>query len=229
MLDITHDYFTGKTVIRTARLHRGPSEDAVVTLLNNGVAATLEGDAVMKLVAKPKGKRDGAGGARLIFVTIDSGDYHSNSGTYRKTFTTITDPIDDLFKVDADATNDVDEATVDANVVYIPQGGGEKPGDTFDLVIENTTYNPDDASPGSTVTPDDEWVAHGHSQTLTEEAKERARGNIGAVGTSDIDEAWTFLNALGIQYDAALGGLTIDLPLPGGGTAFIPLTTVPNP
>lgn len=183
-----HNIKAAKTALESggAVLHRGPGERLNVPLLYGEAAWFLPSGSSLKLCLKPKDARDTD---RLIYISILPADLHENSGEYRKKFSTLTAPFDTLLGVNESTADDETELTVHANFIYFPPTGAEEVGDTFEIRVQNTTYNPDDVTPEDEPTPDDVWVAHGHEQSLTSGQKTQARANIGLDQVNNTSDA----------------------------------------
>lgn len=176
---LTYDTALRRTTLDSAAasfLKRSRAEKLQILLREDGAAKQLGDDGALIFTLKPQSSSDGA---LLLSVTLTQADYHAQSGTYRKTFSTINAPINTLLAVDGEGANDVVSVTVRAELSYRPAADAE-PGDTFAIEMLNALYDEDEAAPDELPGPDDEWVAHGHVQSLTTEQKERARANIGA-------------------------------------------------
>lgn len=180
---LTYDTALRRTTLDTTAatfLKRSRAERLEIWLQQDGVSRQLRDGGALIFTVKPATVGDGE---LLLSVTITQADYHAQSGTYRKTFSTINSPINALLAVDETSANDEISVTVRAELSYRPADDAE-PGDTFTIELLNALYDEDEAAPDELPGPDDEWVAHGHVQSLTTEQKAQARENIGAAAES---------------------------------------------
>lgn len=138
----------------------------------------LANPSTVKIGVKADGKFDGA-----VLATGSTSSYPATDADPYVIEVPFTGTgIEDLLNSgDADEDNDV--AFIDAMFeVEWTEDAGTTYNSTIDPVgcrIHNDVNKTGDASPDAVPSPDDEWVAHGHTQSLTSGQQSQARANIG--------------------------------------------------
>jgi hypothetical protein len=118
----------------------------------------------------------------------DSGSDPEASGIYTATLLTDTVPIRALL---ADAAI----RTLRAEITVRIDNGLTSSTLVVPAAVHNDLWKGDELSPSLLPTPDDEWVAHGHPQTLTEEQQEQACENIGIEPAATADQTGAEIKA----------------------------------
>jgi hypothetical protein len=77
------------------------------------------------------------------------------------------------------AVADLDEISAVGELSWSADGVAWQSSNTVRVTIANDVFKGSEGTPDELPTPDDNWVAHGHPQTLTAEQKLTARENIG--------------------------------------------------
>lgn len=129
----------------------------------------------LSLTLKPRGESDGT---PLLVVTGWTWSLSALTWTADATITSAQ--IDTLLAANADAADDAATAPVSIDIRALDGATLLAASDTLDITLKNQVGSAGDGTPESSVAPDDEWVAHGHAQTLTSPQKSQARVNIGA-------------------------------------------------
>ena len=124
------------------KFHRGSEELFSAVVVNTAGAVVLASGDQLKLVAKKLGERDSD---PLFSVFVTSADL--SGGVYSKRFSTITAAVNTLMNVDDDASNDLSDIDIDVTVTYIPTGTAGRTGNTLQVPLEYTPFNPDDDTP----------------------------------------------------------------------------------
>ncbi len=168
----------------------------------------------LRLTLKADGVFDGTPLLRLTGWTWDADDLR-----WILDVTISSAEIDTLLGKNSDPADDVKTAPVTLDIQALDNAAAIlAQSDSLDLTLKNDVGREDDDSPASSVTPDDQWVAHGHPQTLTGIEKAQARTNIdaeAALGNPASDGYVLSSTALGVRsWIAQSGG-------GGGGTITI--------
>lgn len=172
---LTWNLDTGKLSAATDYLKRGENVSFVLTCYTGSAKTLLPTSWALILALKPYDDYDSA---PLVNVN-GSWTEAAVAKTYTSPVTLISSSaIDTLLAKNADGTDDIDEYACVIDVNYTVSGLLPIKTDTLEITLKNDVARSDDASP-TTVGPDDEWVAHGHAQTLTAGQKLQASTNLG--------------------------------------------------
>ncbi len=178
MLQLSFDLITGLVTVTRGTLRTAADQSLQISVLSNGTPSLLATGDVIWLRAKPVGKTDTA---VLFEGTLGVADRNATLVMYCGTVNGYTEAALALLHIgDGDAANDIASILVDGYLTMIPATGRQVKSSTFQLTLEADKDLPSDGSPASAPTPDADWVAHGHAQTLTDDQKAQARANIGA-------------------------------------------------
>jgi hypothetical protein len=163
-------------------LKRSRAEQLIITLKDSFALFTLPTGASLRFKLKPKGLRDTT---PLVTISLTSADLDAQSGTYRKSFSTINAAVNTALGVDSTSDNDVSSLVCEAELSYIPGEGQEAQlGDTFEVTLLNSVDHEEDQTPTALPTPDDfvgeRAVRYDLAQSLSSGQKTQARANIGA-------------------------------------------------
>lgn len=152
---------------------RGPSIVALsvgipisVTVTLDGVAQTNATDVILSIISEKS--YDDA----ILASAILS---HDSGGVYSGTLSTNTVAISKLFRQNGDPSDDRDSVpiyfgvSIDGHLLSRLRADLESP----------VAVSPEDLD--ELPSPDDDWVAHGHAQSLTSDQQAQARENIGVV------------------------------------------------
>ncbi|MES2995904.1 MAG: hypothetical protein V4733_03750 [Verrucomicrobiota bacterium] len=74
---------------------------------------------------------------------------------------------------------DVASITLMGEITWAVDGSEPTSTRTFAVIVENDVVRGDEGAPNPAYTPDDDWVAHGHPQSLTPAQQSQAQANIG--------------------------------------------------
>jgi hypothetical protein len=230
MLRITYDRYRGTLTLDEAfgsTLRRSGAESVEIILKNDLARSTLASGEQLLLVLKPEGKHDDSllvndGAADGVLIT--DAHYQTQGDRYVRELSLFTDRVDALLGLgDDDAANDEAAKNCDLVICYRPTSGDAwRPSARLEVELEHGVHDPEDGSPVNSVDdPDDQWVAHGHAQTLTTEQKDQARENIGI--TADESAGELEIGAVTIPIPVALTNQHIAFKCPDGATRYIPL------
>ncbi len=179
-LDLNNRWVSGpgtKDEARLVEFKRDTSGEIRVRFWSGGIQTELAEDAEGTFGIKTKGEYDAA---PLVFA-----DFWTKTGAGATTVYTFYPEFTGaalaalLGSGDADIGNDEDSHLGMCEIKWIADGKKHRT-PTIDALIANDVNKDEDGTPSSVPTPDAEWVAHGHVQTLTAPQKLQARENIGS-------------------------------------------------
>ncbi len=180
MISVIHDIGQRQTNAvgpHAQSLERSRSERLQLSLRKNRAPNLLDESASLLFTLKEKGRRNSDA---LLTATLVAADLHEESQTYRKSFDALTEGINALLGIAAGVANTVTSKSCEGQFSYRTSDQDEwQDGEPFEVTLVNSLRNEEDGTPAATPTPDGEWVAHGHAQTLTDDQKAQARENIG--------------------------------------------------
>ncbi|MCP5534383.1 MAG: hypothetical protein H7A48_14530 [Akkermansiaceae bacterium] len=156
---------------------RGDDTPFEVQFVRGGVAEELAESSVLTFGAKEEGEYDSDA------VVLEDGFALSGSGSTAKYIASPsfnTEELNAIFQIDADPANDPPFVDLMAEFSWAVGSGAPTSTRTFRFRVHNDVVRGDEGTPSAAATPDDEWVAHGHAQTLTLAQKTQALQNIGA-------------------------------------------------
>jgi len=192
VIPVAHDLALRQTIAlgpRALSVERSRAERLQVTLRDNRAAALLGDGASLLFTLKEKGRRNSD---PLLTVTLAATDLHEESQTYRKSFDAVTGGINTLLGIASGSANTITTKACEGQFSYRPSGSDDwQDGEPFEVILINSLRNEEDGTPAAGPTPDEEWVAHGHEQVLTEDQKAQARANIGVADSTVADGSIT--------------------------------------
>lgn len=157
---------------------RGDSATIQVVFCEGTTVVELDSGATGIFGLKEYGKYDSD------FVVVDEDWTKTGTGTstvYSFTPAFNTTELNALLEVNADPEDDVASIELMGEIQWTISGAIAST-QTFIAQVHNDVIRGDEDTPTALPTPDDDWVAHGHPQSLTDPQKAQARTNIGAAG-----------------------------------------------
>jgi len=177
---LAHDLALRQTIAvgpHALSVERSRAERLQVALRDNRAAALLGETASLLFTLKEKGRRNSD---PLLTVTLAATDLHEESQSYRASFDAVTEGINTLLGIASGPANTITSKACEGQFSYRANDSDDwQDGEPFEVTLINSLRNEEDGTPAAGPAPDDEWVAHGHEQTLTEDQKAQARANIG--------------------------------------------------
>jgi len=150
-----------------------------VTFLRNGVTCDLAAEAQLVFCLKT-----GVEAAATTLALADTWTAGGEaSGKYKAEL--------DLNTANLIAALGDDDALSAVGEITWSEDAGEtwQSSSTLAVRVVNDVYKGNEGTPAAAPTPDAQWVAHGHAQTLTEEQKQRAQENIGVWVKNNMEAA----------------------------------------
>lgn len=166
---------TDRRRVSMVEAKRGDDTPFEVQFVRGGVAEELAESSVLTFGAKEEGEYDSDA------VVLEDGFALSGSGSTAKYIASPsfnTEELNALFQIDADLANDPPFVDLMAEFTWAVGSGAPTSTRTFRFRVHNDVVRGDEGTPSAASTPDDEWVAHGHSQSLTTGQKEQVSANI---------------------------------------------------
>lgn len=161
-------------------LKRGDTYTFAVQFLNDALEPfLLTPGSTVKIASKEVGKYDAS---TTVFAGTTSVTPGSASTPYYVEVNVNTVALDTLLAKDFNAVNDVPFVDLMFEITW--SEAANKWNSTIDPIgvrIHNDVIRGDEGAPTSAPTPDDDWVAHGHVQSLTNPQKVQAKENIGVI------------------------------------------------
>lgn len=159
------------SVLEAIRTAAGPLE---LQFTRGTVLDTLPNAAVVGAVVKEVGSFDGDSIVPACTLIKDS------NGLFVGVLNLESVVINTALAVDGNPSNDITSVIKTFAIGFSADGIAEPvSSQPIALTISNNPYRGTETTPAALPTPDGEWVAHGHAQTLTDEQKAQARSNIG--------------------------------------------------
>ncbi len=221
---------TGAITCDTGYIKRQELCDVDLRVTVDGAAYALDTGWALNFTVKPAMLGDNA-----ALVQITSWTASATTGLYQATAQTMGSTALDTYLAanNADTTDDEGNKLVDFDVYYTIAAAMKAKSRTVNLICEPDVGRADDGSPTEVASPDDNWVAHGHAQTLTAGQKLQASTNLGlnltaskllgqaASGGTGLPVAITLgtgLSITGTTLNASGSGITINTTAITGGT-----------
>jgi len=164
-----------RRIVTAIQGKRGGAIPITLQFLEAGVPVRLDASTVLTFGAK-ESYTSGLSVLESGFEQSDiPEDGTDDDPTWAGSLDLNTVPLDALLAGDTESTDLVGEFTWIADGDAAPTTSA-----TFVLRVFNDVVRGDEGTPSELPAPDDDWVAHGHAQTLTNDQKAQARTNIGA-------------------------------------------------
>lgn len=169
-----------RAVITRADLKRGDFAPFRIRFMQDGALVRLNATTVLSFAAKEAGKYDDDpvvfedGFVQSDVEDPDADPYWTGNPSFN------TAELDALFLIDDDSANDPPYVDLMAEFTWIATGDlGPTTIRNVTFRVLNDVYRGGEMAPTALPTPDDDWVAHGHAQTLTNAQKLQLAANAG--------------------------------------------------
>jgi hypothetical protein len=186
-------------------LKRGDDAEFEVVFFRSGSPQELPALALLTFGAKEAGKYDSE---PVVFSNEFTLAGSGKTACYLGNPSFNTVGLNELLKIDGDPANDLPFVDVMAEFTWQLEDGPPTTTKTFLFRVHNDVIRGDEGTPSALPAPDDTWVAHGRSQTLTDAQKSQAHANIGS--SASIDAAGADPNA---YIKVIADGLAGDAPI----------------
>jgi hypothetical protein len=158
-----------------AVIERSRAEEMSCTVLDNFTARTLASGETLKFTLK---LRNLLGADPLISVSLTLADVVGSTNVYQQIFDAVTTGVNAALGTASDST--VTSVRCSGQFSFQPSANADwQDGDIFDVLLVKPVRSDTDLTPDSVPTPDDVWLAHGHSQTLSSGQKTQCLANLG--------------------------------------------------
>jgi hypothetical protein len=175
--DLDYGYFTsvrgGSSPLRRLTFKAGDATALEVEFFKSGtpyVPATV--DELIFVI------KDSYADGSDPYALIETADWEEISDS-DEAFQVFSAPLNTATSEIRDALASAASITLKAELTATLDGAGPDTTATISCIIQNDLWKGDEGTPSATPEPDEDWVAHGHAQTLTSGQKTQARSNIG--------------------------------------------------
>lgn len=162
--------------VNSLQFKRGDSAEIQIVFVTAGVQVELADGTTITFGIKSDGIFDGE------FLVSTSDFTKSGSGAtavYTGNPSFNTTALNTALGVDLATNNDIARLKVGVEISWEDGASGAITStETIAGYVHNDVIKGDEGTPDEAATPDDEWVAHGHSQSLTTGQKEQVSANI---------------------------------------------------
>ncbi|MCH7228145.1 hypothetical protein [Haloferula sp. A504] len=166
--------------VTSLRFKRGDAAKLEVAFLTAGTTPTEIGDPAtleIRFGAKPRARYDVGYLVHTSDWTLPEAGAVDPSYVCSPSFNTAE--LDAAMQVGSPTGSELSEITLMGEITWREGSGDPTSTRTFLVIVENDVNRGTEGAPVELPTPDDDWVAHGHVQTLTPTQQAQARENIG--------------------------------------------------
>lgn len=168
---------TNSQPVTSLDFKRGDDATLDVIYVRGNLQKELATGTAISFGAKNDGEFDGS-------VVVFEDDFtKSGSGAttvYTATPSFNTVPLNALLNLDSDTANDKKLVNLMGEITWVDGVDGTiTSSETFAVRVHNDVIRGTEGTPTALPTPDDDWVAHGHAQSLSGPQKTQAQANIG--------------------------------------------------